>query len=234
MAWLVKHHFGLLRWASFVVCLGPALWLGAEWQTGTLGINPLNRLLHFSGRWALIMLLVTLAVTPLRRLSVRVSQLVHARYGKRLSDWNWLIRLRRQFGLFAFFYAGLHLAVYLAFDAGLDGQAIRDDALERPFILLGLAAFVLLLPLAATSNRAAIRFLGRAWRRLHLLTYPIAVLAAIHFWLQMKVGQSAPLGYSIVLALLLAVRAIAWRSGDRAASVEAPARAEVLAAQPPP
>lgn len=220
LAWLAKHHFGKVRVVSFVLCLSPALWLGAEWLGGTLGINPLNRLLHFSGRCALIMLTITLAVTPARRLSLVIAQHVHALYGKRVSDWNWLIRLRRQFGLYTFFYAALHALVYVAFDAGPDLRLIRDDALERPFILLGMAAFALLLPLAATSNRAAMRALGRSWRRLHMLTYLIAILALLHFWVLVKVGDTRPLPDTIALVLLLALRLHAWRLGDRNTAIE--------------
>jgi len=220
LAWLAKHHFGKVRVASFALCLSPALWLAGEWLTGSLGINPLNRLLHFTGRWALIMLTISLAVTPMRRLSVWVSQTAHARYGKRFSDWNWLIRLRRQFGLFTFFYACLHVAVYVVFDAGPDLDAIRADVLERPFILIGLAAFVLLIPLAATSNQAAMRALGRGWRRLHTMGYVIALLAIGHFWIQAKVGDARPLPYTFVLGALLAVRLHAWRRGDRSVGVE--------------
>jgi sulfoxide reductase heme-binding subunit YedZ len=211
LAWAAKHHFGTIRWASFALWLAPAAWLMGEWLSDSLGVNPLNRLLHFSGRWALIMLLVTLGVTPLRRLSVRIAQVVHARYGKRVADWNWLVRLRRQLGLFAFFYACLHLAVYLFLDAGLDGAALRDDISERPFVAIGFAAFVLLVPLALTSNRAAIRHLGRTWQHLHALSYPIAVLAVGHFALQMKIGQHAALPYAAVLALLLLARVLGRR-----------------------
>jgi len=224
LAWLAKRHFGKIRLASFLLAASPALWLGTEYGAGALGVNPLNRLLHFSGSWALTLLLVTLAVTPVRRLSVWVAQAVHARYGKRVSDWNWLVRLRRQLGLFAFFYAACHLAIYVTLDAGLDGVVLREDLSERPFVLLGWAAFVLLLPLAATSNQASMRALGSAWRKLHLLSYPIAILALAHYWLQMKVGDSAPLPQSALLALLLAVRAQAWRRGERGPGVEAKER----------
>jgi sulfoxide reductase heme-binding subunit YedZ len=215
LAWLAKHHFGVIRAASFLAWLSPALWLWGEWLTGSLGINPLNRLLHFTGRWAVIMLLVTLAITPARRASVLLSRTVHARYGKRLSDWNWLIRLRRQLGLFAFFYASLHAAMYAILDSGLDGASIRDDLLERPFILLGMAAFALLVPLAATSNQMSIKALGRRWRQLHTLSYAAVVLVMAHFWAQMKVGDTSAMPYSIVLAALFATRLLAWRLGDR-------------------
>jgi len=220
LAWLARHHFGKVRAASFVLCACPALWLLGEWCAGALGINPLNRLLHFTGRWALIMLTVTLAVTSVRRLSVRLSQAVHARYGKRLADWNWLIRLRRQFGLFTFFYACLHLAVYVAFDVGLDLRSIRDDALERPFVLIGFAAFALLVPLAATSNQAAMRALGRAWRRLHMLSYLVAILGIVHFWLQAKVGDTRAMPYTFVLAVLLVSRLRGWWRGERGFGTE--------------
>lgn len=224
LAWLARHHFGKVRCASFGLGSMPALWLGVEWLTNSLGINPLNRLLHFTGSWALILLTVTLSVTPARRLSVWVSQSLHARFGKRVSDWNWLIKLRRQLGLFAFFYACLHLAGYVAFDAGLDLRSLRDDALERPFIFLGFAAFVLLVPLAATSNQAAMRALGGNWRRLHWLSYVIVILVMTHFWMQVKVGESRPMPYSLFLAMLLALRLTAWRLGDRSAGVEAKER----------
>jgi methionine sulfoxide reductase heme-binding subunit len=227
VAWLAKHHFGVVRLVCFVTCLGPALWLCGEWLGNHLGINPLNRLLHFTGLWSLIMLTVTLAVSPVRRVSVWVSRTVHARYGKRVSDWNWLIRLRRQLGLFTFFYACLHLAIYVVFDAGFDGSSVLEDLRERPFIAIGFTAYVLLIPLAATSNRFAMKALGRLWRRLHLLSYLIGMLAITHFWLMAKVGDAKALPYSFVLALLLAVRLRAWWLGDRDAGVEEKERLNV-------
>lgn len=220
LAWLAKQHFGKVRVACFMLCLGPALWLGGEWLSSSLGINPLNRLLHFTGRWALILLTVTLAVTPARRLSVFISQTAHARYGKRVSDWNWLIRLRRQLGLFTFFYACLHLMVYVSFDAGPDIRSILDDAVQRPFIVVGLVAFTLLVPLAATSNQPAMKLLGGAWRKLHTLTYLIAILALTHFWIQVKIGDISPLPYSLALGTLLAIRLLAWLMGERTSGVE--------------
>lgn len=220
LAWLAKHHFGVLRLLCFALCLCPMLWLAGEWLTDSLGFNRLNRLLHFTGRWALIMLALSLSVTPLRRLSMRWSQHVRARYGKRVSDWNWLIRLRRQLGLFTLFYAGLHLLVYAIFDAALDMRSVREDLQERPFILIGFIAFLLLLPLAATSSQAAMRALGGAWRRLHALSYLIALLSLLHFWMQAKQGDDHVLPYTVVLGLLLAARLQAWCRGERAAAAE--------------
>ncbi len=251
LAWLAKHHFGKFRVLCFLLCLSPALWLVGEWWSGTLGINPLNRLLHFSGRWALILLAMTLSVTPLRRLSMWLSQRIHALFGKRISDWNWLIRLRRQLGLFAFFYASLHLTIYLTLDTGPDWEALLEDLVERPFIALGLSAFVLLVPLAATSNKIAMRKLGRHWQGLHSLSYAIAVLALCHYWAHVKVGDLSPLPYTLVLISLLLFRVVGWRWGDRSHGVEAnerdsnvqplqfalratgPGSAEPLSSQPP-
>jgi sulfoxide reductase heme-binding subunit YedZ len=220
LAWFAKHHFGTVRWVSFMLWASPAVWLLGEWLTQSLGINPLDRLLHFTGRWALAMLLISLAVTPVRRLSALASQRMHARYGKRLSDWNWIVRLRRQFGLFSFFYACLHVAIYVGLDVGPDVASLREDVMERPFIVVGLVAFVLLIPLAATSNQFSIRRLGRAWKRLHLLSHLIVLLAIAHFWMQVKVGRTDPIAESVALALLLVARAVAWRLGDRGVSGE--------------
>jgi sulfoxide reductase heme-binding subunit YedZ len=220
LAWLAKHHFGKVRLASFMLCLAPALLLGDEWLNNSLGINPLNRLLHFTGRWALILLTVTLAVTPARRLSVFISKAAHARYGKRVSDWNWLIRLRRQFGLFTFFYACLHLTAYVVFDAGMNVKSVREDLVERPFIAVGFIGFALLVPLAATSNQFSMRTLGRNWRRLHTLSYLTAILAIVHFWTHVKHGDMNPLPYSLAMIVLLAPRASAWLLGDRSTGVE--------------
>ena len=211
----------------FLLCAGPAAWLAAAWACGGLGPNPLDRLLHVSGRSALLLLLVTLAVSPLRRLSVRVARAVHARTGKRLADWNWLIRLRRMLGLFTFFYALLHMVLYAALDAGLSTAALAEDLAERPFIALGWLALLLLAPLAATSTNAAMRALGRWWRRLHLLAYAAALLGLVHFALQAKVPQAGPWPETAALLLLLAGRLRAWWRGERlpAAEVQRPAQA---------
>lgn len=224
LAWLARHHFSRLRAAVFVCCLCPALWLSAEWASGSLGANPLNRLLHATGGWALSLLLVTLMVTPARRLSIVVAQAMQVRFGRRVSDWNRLIRLRRMLGLFAFFYAAAHAAIYLGFDAALDAGNVRADLQERPFMLLGMGAFVVLVPLAATSNKASMRTMGRWWRRLHLSTYLAVLLALAHVWMQLKVGQPPPARNSALLLLMLLARGLAWTRGDRGAGVEAKER----------
>lgn len=208
------------RVSCFLLCLAPAVWLAGEWAFGMLGANPLNRLLHFSGRTALLLLLLTLAVSPLRKASVWLARAVHARFGKRLADWNWLIRLRRQLGLFTFAYALLHMALYVALDIGPSWAAVWDDGADRPFVLLGWLGMALLLPLAATSTNAAMRWLGAWWRRLHLLAYAAAALGVVHFGLQAKVGQHWPWAETLVLSLLLGGRLRAWWRGDRAPAAE--------------
>lgn len=155
-----------------------------------LGANPIERLLHHTGWWALVLLLVTLAVTPLRRLTGR----------------NELIRLRRPLGLFAFFYATLHLGIYVGLDQIFGWAFILEDVAERPFITVGFAAWLLLLPLAVTSTRGWIRRLGKAWTRLHRLVYLAAVLGVIHFYWRVKADTRLPLVFAAVFLVLMALR----------------------------
>lgn len=192
----------------FVLCLLPLarLVLEAFGVAGLgLGANPVEELIHRLGKWGLNFLLVTLAVTPLRR----------------LSGWNWLIRLRRMLGLFAFFYLLLHFLAYAGLDQRFDLAVILEDIVERPFITLGMTALVLLLPLALTSTNAMMRRLGRRWRQLHRLVYPIAILGVWHFYWQVKLDTLEALIYAAVLAALLGFRLVDWRrreSWGRAAS----------------
>jgi len=180
----------------FVASLLPLAWLVAALFTGGLGANPIEALIRALGDWALRFLLLGLAVTPLRRL-------------RRLSV---LARLRRMLGLYAFFYALLHLLGYVVLDQFFDWAAIGADILKRPYITIGITAFALLLPLAATSTDASIRRLGgRRWRRLHRLVYPAAILAVVHFYLLVKADIRQPLLYGALLALLLAARLVPRR-----------------------
>jgi sulfoxide reductase heme-binding subunit YedZ len=155
-----------------------------------LGPNPVEAVIHRSGDWALRLLLLTLAVTPLRR----------------MTGWGWLQRFRRMLGLLAFAYASLHAAAYLVLDRGLVGDEIVTDLLKRPYIAFGATAFLLLVPLAATSTRAAMRRLGRHWQRLHRLVYVAAALAVLHFLWLVKVDNLEPLVYGVVLGVLLLAR----------------------------
>ena len=164
--------------------------------TGGLGANPIEFITRSTGLWTLVFLCITLAVTPVRR----------------LTGLNALLRFRRMLGLFAFFYVVLHFTTYVWFDKWFDVFAILKDIVKRPFILVGFSAFVLLIPLAVTSPKAMVRKLGRRWQTLHRLIYPIAVLAILHFW-WMKAGKHdlfLPKIYGSIVVVLLAWRVIVW------------------------
>jgi sulfoxide reductase heme-binding subunit YedZ len=175
---------------------------------GGLGINPLETLLRSTGKWALIILLVTLSMTPLRRALVKFSLYMHSSYGKRLSDWNWVIRLRRMIGNYAFFYGALHLFIFLHYDVDWDWLAVIEEVQEKPYILAGVLALLLLLPLVVTSTNKMMRLLGKNWRRLHMLVYPILIIALLHYWWQMKVGVFIPWPYTVLAVLLLGYRVV--------------------------
>lgn len=181
----------------FLVCLLPLARLVGLGLTGGLGANPIEFVTRSLGTWTLTLLLVTLAITPLRRLS---------------GQGHWL-RYRRMLGLFAFFYGVLHLASYLWLDQFFAWADILKDIYKRPFITAGMTAFLLLLPLAATSNDRSVRALKRNWSRLHRLVYPAAVLAVLHYWWLVKLDITQPAIYAAVLALLLGMRVWWWRQG---------------------
>lgn len=162
---------------------------------GGLGANPIAEALNLLGLSALVFLIASLACTPL----------------KTIFGWTWPIRIRRTLGLFAFFYAALHVGVYAGLDQGLAWRAIWTDVAKRKFIFVGFAAFVLLVPLAATSTRASLRRLGFVvWKRIHRLAYLAAGLGAIHFIWRVKKDLREPLVYSAILGVLLAVRSVAY------------------------
>lgn len=183
----------------FLLCLLPLAHLAwGTWQDA-LGANPIEFVTRSLGTWTLKFLLITLAVTPLRR----------------LSGWHWLLRLRRMLGLYAFFYGSLHLSSYLWWDQFFDWSAIAKDILKRPFITVGMSAFLLMTPLALTSNAWAIRRLGgRRWQALHRSIYVIAILGVLHYAWLIKKDLFLPLIYFVLLALLLGIRAW-WRNQER-------------------
>jgi sulfoxide reductase heme-binding subunit YedZ len=175
----------------FLICLLPLAYYGINLWQDTLGVNPMEAFTRGLGDWALRLLLITLAVTPLRR----------------LTGWIWLMRLRRMLGLFAFFYVCLHLTTYLWLDQSFDWLAIGMDILKRPFIAAGILVFMLLVPLAATSTNAMIRRLGgKRWQQLHRLIYPAAMIAVVHYTWMIKADATQPAIYGIALALLLGLR----------------------------
>ncbi len=174
----------------FMVCLLPLVRLATLGLTGGLGANPIEFITRSTGTWTLVGLMVTLSVTPLRRLTGRAE----------------LIRFRRMLGLFTFFYACLHFLTYIWLDQFFDPASIVKDIIKRPFITVGFTAFLLLIPLAVTSNRAMIRHLGRRWQQLHRLVYAIAILGVVHYLWLVKKDITEPLIYGGVLTFLLLMR----------------------------
>lgn len=179
----------------FVGSLAPAIRLLVLGARGELGANPIATALNQLGLVALIFLIASLAATPL----------------KTTLGWTWPIRIRRMLGLYAFFYASLHFLTYLGLDQVLDLRAVFADVTKRNFIAVGFTAFVLLVPLAVTSTDAMVRRLGFVrWKRLHRLVYVAAALGVVHFIWRVKKDLSQPLTYGAVLALLLAIRVVAF------------------------
>jgi methionine sulfoxide reductase heme-binding subunit len=182
----------LLKSIVFLCCLlplGRLVWLG---YADDLGANPIEFITRSTGTWALVLLCITLAMTPMRLLT---------------SSAVW-VKLRRMLGLFCFFYAALHFSIWFYLDQGLDVQAMMHDVLKRPFITMGFLSLILLIPLALTSNQWSVRKLGRRWSILHKLVYVIAATVIVHYWWH-KAGKNdvqTVMMYAAVLTLLLAAR----------------------------
>jgi sulfoxide reductase heme-binding subunit YedZ len=198
----VKFHKALIS----VNALIPLAFLGFDAYRGALGANPIEFFLRTTGVLTLVFLLITLAITPLRK----------------VFGWNSLIKFRRMLGLYAFFYAVIHLITYSIFDKSLDVAAIVGDVWQRPFIAVGMAAFSMLVPLAATSTNGMVKRLGgKNWARLHKLSYLIAILGVIHFWMIVKSDIFYPAVFGLVLFVLLGYRIVAsqrFRAVDRPVS----------------
>jgi methionine sulfoxide reductase heme-binding subunit len=183
-----------LKTLTWIACLGPFALLVFQGVTNTLGPDPTSNIALTTGYNALLLLILSLAVTPLRLLSPRLS---------------WLIKFRRLLGLFAFFYASVHLATYLVLYLNFDWNVFKTDITKRRFIIAGFAAYTLLVPLAVTSTTWAIRKLGgKQWNRLHKLVYLAAICGIIHYWWQVKPGVLSPMNLTITLAILLLARPV--------------------------
>lgn len=187
------RQLAAIKAVLFAACLGPLAQLAWLGFADGLGANPIEFITRHLGTWTLNFLLATLAVTPLRH----------------ISGWHWLIRLRRMLGLYAFFYAALHFLTYIWLDQFFDWASIVKDIAKRPFITAGFIAFLLLIPLAATSNTAMVKRLGgRRWTQLHRSVYAIAIIGVIHYWWLVKKDISLPLLYAALLGVLLGFRAM--------------------------
>lgn len=191
-----KQQLSLLKSGLFLLALLPVAWLSRLAFQNNLGDEPIEFVQRWTGSWTLNFLLLTLCITPLRA----------------ITQWHWLTRLRRMLGLFTFFYATLHFLSFIGFDHDFVVDAIARDVLKRPFVSIGFAAFLLMLPLALTSNAYAIRQLGgRRWQELHRNIYLIAILGILHyFWLSKLEQIFWPIAYAILLGNLLA-----WRIKER-------------------
>jgi sulfoxide reductase heme-binding subunit YedZ len=198
-----------LKQGIFLGGLTPVVSLALRALSGSLEANPIAQAENELGLAALIFLVASLACTPLRR----------------IFRWTWPARVRRELGLFAFFYASLHVLLYFVIDRELDVLDIAADVVKRPFITVGFLAAVLLVPLALTSTPESVRRLGfRRWNRLHQLAYLAAVLAAIHFVWRVKIDVAQPWTYAVVVAVLLAARALFWTRRASRAPVSADSR----------
>ncbi len=197
-----SQQFKAIKATLFVMALLPFARLVLFAVTERLGANPIEFITRNTGDWTLYFLCITLAVTPLRR----------------LTKWNWLIKLRRMIGLFAFFYVLLHFTTFLWFDHFFDVEEMLKDIAKRPFITVGFSAFLLLIPLALTSTNGMVKRLGgRRWQWLHRMIYVIAPLGILHFW-WMKAGKhdfAQPILFGIIVALLLLLRVVRVSSADR-------------------
>lgn len=183
--------FVVLKRSLFIAALIPAAMLVSYAVQGDLTANPIEFITHFTGDWAIYFLTITLAITPIRR----------------VTGWNRVIQLRRMFGLFSFFYATLHFLTWFVLDWFFDVRQMAEDVAMRPFITLGMATFLMLLALAVTSTQGSIRRLGRRWTQLHRLIYAAAVTALFHFWLARKTIVPQFRVVLVVAVLLLGFRA---------------------------
>ncbi|MFN0305844.1 MAG: sulfite oxidase heme-binding subunit YedZ [Burkholderiales bacterium] len=199
LADISTHAVARIRIFVFALALLPLFRLIAGAPLEWLGANPIEFITRSTGTWTLVFLLITLGVTPLRR----------------LTGWAWMLRFRRMLGLFAFFYGVLHFTTYIWLDQFFDAEEIVKDIIKRPFITIGFTAFLLMIPLAVTSTSTMVRRLGgRRWRQLHRLVYVLAVCAVVHYWWLVKRDLTEPILYALVLAILLGAR-VHWILAER-------------------
>ncbi len=190
-----KRKIILVKTLIWLTCLAPLGRLGYKALTGGLTANPIEFITLSTGTWTLVFIMASLSITPLRQFTGQ----------------NWLVKLRRLIGLFAFFYAVLHFTTYIWLDKFFDLHDMVKDVLKRPFITMGFLAFVLMIPLAVTSTTWAIRKMGgRRWQLLHRLIYLTGVAAVVHYWWKVKADTRQPEIYALVLTVLLGCRIISW------------------------
>jgi len=204
-----KRQVLLLKLVVWLIGLTPATWLVWRALMGRLGANPIEEILHRLGGATLILLLTTLSVTPIRR----------------ITGWNILTQIRRPLGLFGFFYLTMHFLAYAVLDQTLDWEFILEDLTERRYIIVGFTAWVLLIPLAVTSTKGWIRRLGKRWQKLHRLAYISTALGVLHFYWQVKADTYWPLVATTVLVILMLFRVRSRKGGTWAKSSRTPSGA---------
>lgn len=185
----------LVKLTLFVGVLGHTAYLIAGLFLGYLGANPVEAITHITGNWALYFLMATLAVTPVRK----------------LLKWKAAAKLRRALGLWSFYYLLLHFLTYITFDHFFSLESIIDDVIKRPYITVGFLAFLIMLPLAATSFKRAIKILGKRWQLLHRSVYLVAILAIIHYLWLVKADITQPIIYGAIVGFLLGLRCYWWQ-----------------------
>lgn len=190
-----KRALLVLKILIWLGALAPLAWIAAGYRFDWLGANPIEKITHVTGKTALSLLLITLLVTPVRK----------------LTGWNRLLLARRPLGLFAFFYVCVHLGIWAGLDMTLMWEWMAEDIADRPYITVGMAAFVVLVPLALTSTRGWIRRLGSKWRVIHKGIYIASALAIVHFYWIQKADVREPVLFGLALAVLLGYRAVSWR-----------------------
>ncbi len=202
-----SNRWWILKPAAFLACLGPMVWLAYSALTGQLSANPIDDITDTTGRWTLRFLMITLAITPVRR----------------ITGWNSLVRFRRMAGLFAFFHGTLHFLTYLWLDQFFMWDEIVKDVTKRPYITVGFTGFVLMIPLAMTSTKGWIgRLGGKRWQWLHRLVYISALAGVVHYLWLVKSDIQRPVGYGALLAVLLSIRAwygVQTRQRETAAAI---------------
>jgi sulfoxide reductase heme-binding subunit YedZ len=208
---LPRRYHAASIWALYVIGLCPAAWYFYQAATGGLGFNPVKEFEHVLGLWALRLIIATLAITPLRD----------------IASINWM-RYRRALGLLAFYYVLMHFAVYLLLDLQLNFGAVGGDIIRRPYITIGFACLVFLIPLAITSNNWSIRKLSSAWNKLHKLIYLIALGGAVHYFMAVKSVTLVPFVHMALIGLLLAYRPLRrpflnWKRGGKPVRAARPA-----------
>lgn len=204
----INRYFPYFRWFVFCVNCLPAFYLLAEFYFQQLGINPFARLSHFTGHTAVLYLILTLLITPIRRWLTWLCRLFQCQTGKRLSDWNFLIKIRRQLGLFSFFYALIHFWIYLYLEQDLQWLWVWEDSQERPAVFIGFILLSIYLVLALTSPDWCRKKLGKSWRKIHRSVYVLALLVVAHLFYQEKSGNFWSFIYLGVFAVLLGHRVL--------------------------